>query len=371
MSYGMDEMHVGQPNNRRHRYVLEPPAQWRLRLIARPTCFFTNRADAADRTKRDQGKPITAEHVLNAAKAALWLLCHFGAVGSKARKGFGSLAESGLDGRTREKCQEEAERLRAALGLLHSFKESQAHSSSLQQMLDPVDVTFSRPDVWNVLDQVGFAYQSFAKEYEHKREKMALGLPRRIGNPVQGTFNPKPPVVTNGRHSSPVHIHVARSDGGWLVRAVAFPAAHLPDLLTSTAFLKKFLERFDKDLQRRASLNPPPSSPTQASRVQRQQTPADPAGPILPNAGDRVEAVLLDAKTRKGGWKAKHEPTGLSGPIQNSADVPDDLRPGNSLELIVASASKREIAFRYPTSADEQRNQRAKGKPKGSSGGRR
>jgi CRISPR-associated protein Cmr6 len=105
--------------------------------------------------------------------------------------------------------------------------------------------------------------------------------------------------------------------------------------------------------------------------VQRQQTPADPAGPILPNAGDRVEAVLLDAKTRKGGWKAKHEPTGLSGPIQNSADVPDDLRPGNSLELIVASASKREIAFRYPTSADEQRNQRAKGKPKGSSGGRR
>lgn len=185
--YGMDE---GRQNNRRQRYVLEPPASWRVRLIARSTRRFTNRAGATDPNKHNQGKPVTAEQALDQAKAALWLLCHFGAVGSKARKGFGSLAVGGLDGWTQENCLKTAEQLRAGPALRSSFSESRAHSSSLHQLLGPVEVAFSWPDVWQVLDQAGFAYQTFAKKYKHKCEKMALGLPRRIGNPAQGTFNP-------------------------------------------------------------------------------------------------------------------------------------------------------------------------------------
>ncbi len=67
-----------------------------------------------------------------------------------------------------------------------------------------------------------------------------------------------------------------------------------------------------------------------------------------PKPGDRVEAVLLEERTKKGGWKARHEPSGLSGPIQNSADVPAAEKAGNHLSLVVASVSAREIAFRVP-----------------------
>jgi CRISPR-associated protein Cmr6 len=349
LSYGMDE---GRGNQRRQRRVLEPPVFWRLRLVARSTTFFSNRADAADPSKSSHGMPITAQKALNQAKAALWLLCHFGAVGSKGRKGFGSLTANGLEEWTLDKCRQTAKQLRTELNLPNIFDERQADSSSLERMLGPVEVKFSWPNVWHVLDQVGFAYQVFAKKYEHRREKMALGLPRRIGAPVQGTFNPKRPVTTEGRHASPVHIHVARSDDGFVVRTVAFPAAYLPDLQTSTEFLKDFLTDFGKDLQRRAGLRSLPPGPSEAPRRPRQQTPSAPAGPILPKPGDRVEAVLLEERTKRGGWKARHEPSGLSGPIHNTDTVPAHMKPGDRVELVVASVSHREIAFRWPVPAN-------------------
>ena len=50
---------------------------------------------------------------------------------------------------------------------------------------------------------------------------------------------------------------------------------------------------------------------------------------IRPKPGEKVEAQLLDEKTRRGGWKAKHVPSGMIGPIQNSGDVPADRNPGD------------------------------------------
>jgi CRISPR-associated protein Cmr6 len=82
----------------------------------------------------------------------------------------------------------------------------------------------------------------------------------------------------------------------------------------------------------------------------------------LPKPGDRVEAVLLEDKTKKGGWKAKHQATGISGPLQNSNDVPGDKKAGDTVTLIVASANEKEIAFRYPTAADEQKPKQSGGK---------
>lgn len=71
--------------------------------------------------------------------------------------------------------------------------------------------------------------------------------------------------------------------------------------------------------------------------------------------GDRVRAVLLEERTKKGGWKARHEPSGLAGHIQNSGDVPAGARPGQVVELIVASVAAREVAFRFPTPVEERR----------------
>lgn len=77
----------------------------------------------------------------------------------------------------------------------------------------------------------------------------------------------------------------------------------------------------------------------------------------LPTSGDTVEAQLLEEKTRKGGWRARHAPSGISGPIQNTDQVPGDQKPGDTVRLIVAIAKEQEgrSAFRYPTPADEAR----------------
>jgi CRISPR-associated protein Cmr6 len=85
--------------------------------------------------------------------------------------------------------------------------------------------------------------------------------------------------------------------------------------------------------------------------VARAQPATAAAAGAVPKSGDRVEAVLLEERTKKGGWKARHEPSGLAGPIQNSADVPATEKAGGRLTLIVASVSAREIAFRVPTGA--------------------
>ena len=86
--------------------------------------------------------------------------------------------------------------------------------------------------------------------------------------------------------------------------------------------------------------------------IRARSTPSAP-----PKPGERVESALLAEKTKKGGWRAQHHPTGLTGPVQNSGDVPGDKNAGDTVTLIVASANEREIAFRYPTAADEQRAQ--------------
>jgi len=72
----------------------------------------------------------------------------------------------------------------------------------------------------------------------------------------------------------------------------------------------------------------------------------------LPKTGDRIQGILLAERTKKGGWKARHDPSGLSGPIQNTEAVPPGMKPGDRVELIVASVNPREIAFRFSPPAD-------------------
>lgn len=76
-------------------------------------------------------------------------------------------------------------------------------------------------------------------------------------------------------------------------------------------------------------------------------TPRTPTAPP-PKAGERVECVLLEEKTKKGGWKARHEPSGIEGPIQNSAEVPADAKPGDRLELVVKIAKGKDSGFEVP-----------------------
>ncbi len=104
-----------------------------------------------------------------------------------------------------------------------------------------------------------------------------------------------------------------------------------------------------------------------SSRTRSQQAALRANQVALPTPGEMVDGQLLEARTKKGGWKAMHEPSGLRGAIQNSGDVPAAKNVGDTLRLIVAIANEREIAFRYPMPADEERAP-SKGKGHGGSG---
>jgi CRISPR-associated protein Cmr6 len=73
-----------------------------------------------------------------------------------------------------------------------------------------------------------------------------------------------------------------------------------------------------------------------------------PTASAIPRPGDLVRALLLTEKTRRGGWKAQHEATGLVGEIQNTEEVPADKRPGDAVTLKVMAVHTRGMAFRWP-----------------------
>jgi CRISPR-associated protein Cmr6 len=72
--------------------------------------------------------------------------------------------------------------------------------------------------------------------------------------------------------------------------------------------------------------------------------------PAFPKSGERIEATLLEEKTRRGGWRARDPGSGLVGHIHNSDQVPANKRSGDAVDLIVASISGdgKQIQFRWP-----------------------
>lgn len=88
----------------------------------------------------------------------------------------------------------------------------------------------------------------------------------------------------------------------------------------------------------------------QSNNVATARNIRQPAARNRPKPGERVTVRLLEERTKKGGWRAVHEESNLSGPVQGSDQLPQDSAPGNQLELIVASVNDREMAFRVPRS---------------------
>lgn len=73
-----------------------------------------------------------------------------------------------------------------------------------------------------------------------------------------------------------------------------------------------------------------------------------PALPGLGAAGSIVWAVLVEEKTKKGGWKAKVESNSIIGHIANTSDVPGDCKPGDRVQLKIANRTD----FRWPSESD-------------------
>ena len=345
VSYGMDE-------KSRRRHYAEPGTRWTVTSKARKGHL------------PDGGRRVEAADVLGQGEAALWLLCRYGGVGSKARKGFGSFADVEVAGIAAvDDCKRRAAAFRRAAGVAERAG-APAGSSSLEDMLD-LEVETPWKDWWFAIDQLGSAAQAFARENAHQDDKAALGLPRKIHGPSHQPMGhqdrgkhepPKRLSARNGqRHAAPVHYHLSpRADGALTIRMTAFPSPALPNVGTSRRVLGDLrallqtglMERKERHADRGVRVPKPDGVPPGPDT----DTPAAASAP--PKSGERVDAVLLDEKTKKGGWKAKHEPSGLQGPIQNTADVPGDEEPGNRVGLVVASVNPREIAFRWPTARD-------------------
>ncbi len=61
--------------------------------------------------------------------------------------------------------------------------------------------------------------------------------------------------------------------------------------------------------------------------------------------------VLLEEKTKKGGWKAAVKDTPeICGPITNTADIPSDKNPGDEIKLKIVAVKGNQTSFRYEKS---------------------
>ncbi len=357
-SYGMDE-------KGKRRWYVDSGASWTVTLTARDTVLQA--AKGKDNVR------LSARQVLRQGEAALWLLCQLGGVGSKARKGFGSFRDLPMDDiKDIEACKSEAQALREESGL---HRGRCADAPQLERMM-PLERTTEWTDAWFAVDKVGEIYQAVVKSFgggedTSKSDRLALGLPRRLGKP------PRPLQAGRiKRHSSPIHWSLSRKDDGkFLVRFTAFPAPRLPEAKNSQRVLEIARKQAEQALNRQAGTKPREkpagtrSGSPHSGRGRRAAGPAPPANPAfhtprptgegLPRPGERVDCVLLEEKTKKGGWKAKHVASGTLGPIQNSADVPENAQPGQTVLLVVQYARPGDAAFRWPPPNDPK-----PGKPK-------
>lgn len=371
MSYGMHERRAGKEIQ---RYFLPPKAKWEVELIARDVRF------PIDAKPQDSIK-IPSSVILDQAKAALWLLCHFGGIGAKSRKGFGSFKDIEDSNLSLDWRKERAKDLRRLCKQHVSYRTGPTESPSIDNMLEPLTVPLPWKDPWFALDQIGFSYQAFAKYYKHRAEKKALGLPRR----VDGRFNPKSPV--RDRHASPVLFHLAQGSADELNLMVAlFPSYYLPDINTSKAILQKLSAHLRNDLAQRCKeyagrdLRNTPNRilPIKHHHSHQQKSSASPLSKISESkisSGMLVEAQLIEQKTNKNGWKAQLIDMKVSGPIQNTADVPETCKPGDKVTLKVQSLSLdlkskeiKQIDFRWLTPEDPVKKPNEKSLPKGPAG---
>lgn len=389
------------------RYFIDSGASWKLEL----------QVDSAHWSRKEGDVHFSKEQILQQVHSALWLLTHFGGVGQRKRKGFGALQLQQPLELSLEQCQAWAASLRRSAELPEQFSHDLALSPALEQALDLFEIQTPWKNVWFALHQMGESIQSYMQAHKHEASKGALGLPRVMAPPVNGEF--KTPEQVGQRHAAPYFLKLEQSEAGLIIRALAFPAAQLPNLSESKALLEAFVAHLRRDLQARVeqwATEPDLSVNSEQGRRKRgdeesprkrqnrrergeqkaprgersrrdgrserprrsggdrewpprdggerrgsggrppQQRKRNQNG--LPQAGDWVSATLLEERTKKGGWRAEHTRLKLSGPVVNTALVPGDKAPGENLELIVHAVNKLEMIFRWPTEAEREKREK-------------
>ena len=230
-SYGMDE------EEKIKRYFAPQQSSWEIKVFARELKPFG----------------IPASMVLDQAKASLWWLCYLGGVGAKNRKGFGSflMPREFENFKGKQFNTNFGKAFRKAFNYPEdAFNEKNALSPSLRLLLlnnifeDKDGICEVKTDIdnaWKVLNRIGEAMQSFAKDKDRRKNMEAieaLGLPR----------NSKKIINKLPRHSSPVIFHCFKEANMISVRFGAFPSPKLPELNKSKIYLLDFLNHINQTL---------------------------------------------------------------------------------------------------------------------------
>jgi len=342
VSYGMDEMSRGQ---RRQRWYVEPGASWAITLSARRGHLPEWRI------------PITAADVLRQGEAALWLLCRFGAVGSKARRGFGSFDDINIKNFTSIKdCKDVAQEFRNACKFRSGGGVSTASLEKMIEFESAVVTPWSDP--WFAMDQVGFAYQEAVKSFPAS-ERGELGLPRKTGRgPASGLG-----AAQIDRLASPMHWSLSRDSGGknLMVRVLAFSPARSPGRETRPSIVEEAVKKAESNLKLRIQRHRSGGSGSSALAGRIGVHPvrdgaAVDSSPTLPPNGTSVCVELLEEKTKRGAWKARHLESKFVGVIENHKEMPSDVEPGQRVELLVVNRTN----FLWPTEEARARFMKAK-----------
>ena len=148
-------------------------------------------------------------------------------------------------------------------------------------------------------------------------------------------------------------------DGELLIHMAAFPSKELPDSKEILRRLKNFaVEEFRR---KEADTRRTPRSPVQPDRDNPDIALLEGVdGRSIPRPNERVSAVLLEKKTKKGDWRARHEDSGLEGSIQDPNNAPEGLTVRKRVELTVAYATKNDIQFRWKAPKQKTRRSRHK-----------
>jgi CRISPR-associated protein Cmr6 len=367
-AYGTDEMKAGNLAARKRRWFADAGSQWKIRFVVRPWTY--EERDSHGRLLRRIELPTNS--ICQQALAALWLLCHFGGVGSKARKAFGSFADpQELADWSRDSAQRVAEEFRTTwhshglpfrAGRCDSLALSNAQSWSLQTPWT---------NSWFALDQLGASRQAFAQadsktgHGKHCPAKVALGLPRNIHKaPPEKLFGPM-----GDRYASPVFFHFAKvADGKLQVRVLAFGPPRLwamghhdeqtgPQIIERT--LQQLLEHLDSDLSSR--------SQRLANRGQAKVTvsaPSRAATGVI--ATDKVRVKVLAKHSLPNSFRVQEEGVGKKPGILQFGTPPARLpEPGETVEVYRHNTNPQSPQYRWDPLPRPQSQQRRGGPPRG------